>query len=160
MFSWPNRYVNKCEKNSPENLNGQYWENSWQFGMYTEPKRAHYEEQFEHNEKVGRRICRCHLPIWKIIGDDFGENGKNQPRLLFESSVPRGKTPEDTYFLYLHFVWLLAWVTVAKKKPQLATCSVATMLRKTILMITRSLGLQSDEQSEVLKYRPKTCHWL
>ena len=44
----------------------------------------------------------------KIIGDDFGENGKNQPRLLFESSVPRGKRPEDTYFFYLHFVWLLA----------------------------------------------------
>ena len=114
--------------------------------MYTEPKRAHYEEQFEHNEKVGRRICCCHLPMSKIIGDDLGENGKigegqHQPRLLFESSVPRGKTPEDTYFFYLLFVRLIAWVTVAKKKPQLATCSVATMLRKTILMIIIILGL-------------------
>ena len=92
VFSWPKRYVNKCEKNSPENRDGQQlvvW------NVYTEPKRAHYEEQFEHNEKVGRRICRCHLPISKIVGDDFGESDKNQPRLLFESSVPRGKTPED-----------------------------------------------------------------
>ena len=87
--------------------------NSLYFGVYTEPKRAHYEEQFEHNEKVGRRICRCHLPISKIIGDDLGENGKtgegqHQPRLLFESSAPRGKTPEDTYFFYLLFVRLIA----------------------------------------------------
>ena len=55
-----------------------YKKNCLQFGMYTEPKRAHYKEQFEHNEKVGRKICRCHLPISKLTSDDFVENGKNR----------------------------------------------------------------------------------
>ena len=88
VFSWPKRYVNKCEKNSPENLNGQYWENSWQFGMYTEPKRAHYEEQFEHNEKVGRRICCCHLPISELKREDFAE-------IISVKMVKQGKVKTD-----------------------------------------------------------------